>query len=138
PFPISAKERITRGDLQRALPYHAVLGAARIPGPLVESLLAPVLGHPKAEMLGLARAAGALQVNGRPLDKARTYRVTTIAFIADGGDGILARGALPWRALDGAPDLREVMAAFLRAAPAPAESPVSRPASTAPPPLDAP
>jgi 2',3'-cyclic-nucleotide 2'-phosphodiesterase (5'-nucleotidase family) len=114
PFPITGP--ITRGDLERALPYRAVLGAARVPGPLIESLLAPALGHAKLEALGLARAGGGLQVNGRPLDKARTYRVTTIAFIADGGDGILARHALPWQALAGAPDVREVVASFLRGA----------------------
>ena len=40
-----------------------------------------------------------LQVNGRPLDKAREYRVATIAFVAEGGDGIFAPHALPFAPL---------------------------------------
>jgi 2',3'-cyclic-nucleotide 2'-phosphodiesterase (5'-nucleotidase family) len=135
PFPLAG--RITRGDLERALPYRAVLGAARVPGPLIESVLGSALNHPKLDVVGLARAGGGLQVNGRGLDKARAYRVTTIGFVADGGDGILARHALPWRALDGTPDVRDVVASFLRAAANATESGAAV-ALPAPPPLDAP
>ena len=111
PFPITGT--LTRGDLERALPYRAVIGAARVPGPVVESLLGPALGNSKLAMVGLAKTAGGLQVNGRSLDKAREYRVATIAFVAEGGDGIFAPHALPFAPLPDAPDLRDAVAAFL-------------------------
>jgi hypothetical protein len=79
----------------------------------VESLLAPALGNSKLTVVGLAKTAGGLQVNGRPLDKAREYRVATIAFVAEGGDGIFAPHALPFSPLAGAPDLRDAVADFL-------------------------
>ncbi len=110
PFPLSGT--LTRGDLERALPYRALIGTARVQGPVVESLLGPALGNGKLAIVGLAKSAGGLQVNGRPLDKAREYRVATIAFVAEGGDGIFAPHALPFAPLAGAPDLRDAVAAF--------------------------
>jgi hypothetical protein len=112
PFPIAGI--FTRGDLERALPYRAVIGAARVPGPVIESLLGPALSNPKLGAVGLTHGAGGLEVNGRPLDKAREYRVATIAFVAGGGDGIFAPRALPFHMLAGAPDLRDAVEAFLR------------------------
>jgi 2',3'-cyclic-nucleotide 2'-phosphodiesterase (5'-nucleotidase family) len=111
PFPITGT--FTRGDLERALPYGTVVGAARVPGPVVDSLLGPALGNPKLAVVGLGHGAGGLEVNGRPLDKARQYRVATISFVAGGGDGIFAPHALPFAPLPGAPDLRGEVAAFL-------------------------
>ena len=111
PFPISGT--LTRGDLERALPYRAVIGAARVPGPVVESLLGPALSNGKLAIVGLGKGAGGLQVNGRSLDRAREYRVATIAFVAEGGDGIFAPHALPFAPLPGAPDLRDAVADFL-------------------------
>ncbi|HXJ21413.1 MAG TPA: 5'-nucleotidase C-terminal domain-containing protein [Polyangia bacterium] len=112
PFPLSGT--ITEGDLERALPYASVIGAARVQGPVVESMLGAALDNPKLAALGLTRAGGGLQVNGRPLDKARAYRVATIAFVAAGGDGIFAPRALPFLPLPGSPDLRATVAQFLR------------------------
>jgi 2',3'-cyclic-nucleotide 2'-phosphodiesterase (5'-nucleotidase family) len=112
PFPITGP--LTRGDLDRALPYRAVIGSARVTGPLVESLLGAALTNPKLAVVGLAKEGGALKVNGRGLDKARAYRVATIAFVAGGGDGIFAPHALPFAPTAGARDLREEVEAFLR------------------------
>lgn len=111
PFPITGT--LTHGDLERALPYRAVIGAARVQGPVVASLLGPALGNAKLAVAGLTKSAGGLQVNGRPLDKARQYRVATIAFVADGGDDIFAPHALPFAPLTGTPDLRDTVADFL-------------------------
>ncbi len=111
-FPITGT--FTVGDLERALPYRAVMGAGRVQGPNVESVLAPALANPKAALLGLAHGSGGLEVNGRALDKTREYRVATIAFVAGGGDGILAPRALPFTPLPGSPDLRDAVASFLR------------------------
>jgi len=112
PFPLSGT--LTEGDLQRALPYAAVIGAARVAGPVVESVIGPALANPKLAAAGVKKASGGLQVNGRPLDKARAYRVATIAFVASGGDGIFPAHALPFAPLPGAPDLRATLADFLR------------------------
>lgn len=112
PFPLSGT--LTEGDLQRALPYGAVIGAARVPGPVVESLIGAALGNPKLVAAGVTKTPGGLQVNGRPLDKARAYRVATIGFVASGGDGIFPAHALPFAPLPGAPDLRAAVADFLR------------------------
>jgi 2',3'-cyclic-nucleotide 2'-phosphodiesterase (5'-nucleotidase family) len=112
PFPLSGT--ITEGDLARALPYAAVIGSARLQGPVVESLVGAALANPKLAAVGLARTGGGLQVNGRALDKARAYRVATIAFVAAGGDGIFAVHALPFTPLPGSPDLRATVAQFLR------------------------
>jgi 5'-nucleotidase / UDP-sugar diphosphatase len=111
PFPMTG--RVTRGDFSRALPYRAVLGFARVPGATVEGLLGPALDNPKAAIAGLARTGGRLQVNGRPLDKARAYRVATIDFVVDGGDGILPKGTLRLRAEEN--DLRALVEAALEA-----------------------
>ncbi|HEX3696370.1 MAG TPA: 5'-nucleotidase C-terminal domain-containing protein [Polyangia bacterium] len=112
PFPINGQ--ISEADLQDALPYPAIIGSANVAGPVVESALAPALTNPKAALVGLARGSGGLEVNGRPLDKARMYKVATIAFVTEGGDGLVAAGALKWSPLPGAPDLRVSVAAFLR------------------------
>jgi 5'-nucleotidase / UDP-sugar diphosphatase len=112
PFPLTGT--LTQGDLQRALPYGAIMGAARVQGPVVDSLIGAALSNPKLVVVGLAKKGGALQVNGRPLDKARAYRVATITFVAAGGDGIFAPHALPFAPLPGGPDLRASVADFLR------------------------
>ena len=122
PFPLAG--RVTRGDLNRALPYRAVLGVTRVRGPNLESLLGGALANPKAAAAGLTRPRGPLLINGRPVDKARDYRLATIAFVAAGGDGIVPSDALSFRPLPGEPDLREVLEGTLGGAdlgPAPAD-----------------
>jgi 2',3'-cyclic-nucleotide 2'-phosphodiesterase (5'-nucleotidase family) len=126
PFPLVG--RITRGDLLGALPYPAVIGTARMTGGALEATLGPdVSARPgpgagpstvpteesRLATVGLTRSEGALLVNGRPLDKARDYQIATIAFVASGGDGLVAPGAMRWSPVDGAPDLREAVATFL-------------------------
>jgi 2',3'-cyclic-nucleotide 2'-phosphodiesterase (5'-nucleotidase family) len=105
---------ITRADLHRALPHASTIGAARLPGPVVEKLLGGLLDDRRVAILGLARKAGKLEVNGRPLDKTRSYRVATIAFVAAGGDGLIPPGAIDWRPLDDKPDVRDELEHFLR------------------------
>jgi len=112
PFPLSG--RLTQAELRRALPFHAVVGSGRVAGATVESALGPAVGKDQLAVVGLARAGGGLQVNGRALDKARAYQVATIAFVAEGGDGLVPAGAIPWRALPGEPEVRAVVEDFLR------------------------
>jgi 2',3'-cyclic-nucleotide 2'-phosphodiesterase (5'-nucleotidase family) len=111
PFPIT--DTVKRAQLHGALPYHATIGVARITGAAVESMIGPALDNPKLAALGLTRSPAGLQVNGRPIDRARDYRIATIGFVASGGDGILPAGALPWRPLASETDLREAVEGFL-------------------------
>jgi len=111
PFPL--RGRLTHAELRRALPFRAVVGAATVAGATVESALGPAVGKDQVSVVGLARSGGGLQVNGRALDKARAYRVATIAFVADGGDGLVPAGALSWHALPGEPEVRAVVEDFL-------------------------
>ena len=110
-FPL--RGRPTRVDLQRALPYAAALGVARVTGPTVDTVLGSALANPKLAVVGLARGPGGLTVNGRPLDKSREYRIATIAFVSEGGDGIVPKGTLPFRALAPPVDVREALESFL-------------------------
>jgi 5'-nucleotidase / UDP-sugar diphosphatase len=112
PFPMSG--RLTEADLEDALAYAAVIGVATVPGATVDGALGPTLANPKAALAGLTRGAGGLEVNGRPLDKARAYRVATIDFVSQGGDGIVSAGVLAWSALPDRPELRPSLEAFLR------------------------
>ncbi|HVR60536.1 MAG TPA: 5'-nucleotidase, partial [Polyangia bacterium] len=112
PFPL--RGAITAGDLEEALPYPAVIGAANVAGATVESALGPAATDPRTALAGPARGPGGLEINGRPLDKARAYRVATIAFVAEGGDGLFPRGTLAFAPLPDAPDLRAAVASFLR------------------------
>jgi len=111
PFPMRGP--LTRAELYRALPFRAVVGVARLPGATVDSALGAAVGKDQLPMVGLAKGAGGLEVNGRPLDKARKYTVATIQFIASGGDGALPGGALHWHPLPGEPDLRALVEDFL-------------------------
>lgn len=111
PFPLTGL--MTRGDLHRALPFRAVVGTAELTGAAVDAALGPTVGNDRLSNVGLSRGPGGLQVNGRPLDKARRYRIATIDFVANGGDGLLPPGALPWHPLRGEPDLRDLVEDFL-------------------------
>jgi|GEM_PF-1759793 len=111
PFPMTGP--LTRAQLYRALPFRAVVGLARVAGGTIDSALGPALGNDQLSAVGVAKGPGGVKVNGRPLDKARAYRIATISFLASGGDGLLPPGALPWQALPGEPDLRDLAADFL-------------------------
>jgi len=112
PFPI--RGHLQRADLYRAIPYHAAVGVVRLQGADLERLLVPALPNPELVALGVEGAAGKVLVNGRPLDKARAYRIATIEFVASGGDDIFDEKALPFSPLATMPDLRQTVEGFLR------------------------
>lgn len=108
PFPITGD--LNKVELHRAMPYHATLGVAHVPGQRLRGLLYSVIGNPKAKVLGVSDT---LQVNGRDLDDSRSYTVATVDFVANGGDGILPAGALNFVPTHAPNDLRAVVEAFL-------------------------
>jgi hypothetical protein len=110
PFPLAGA--VTAGELARAIPYRAVLGTAPVLGAQLGATLGAALGNPRLRVVGLTNEGG-LKVNGRPIDNARRYSVATIAFVAQGGDGIFAPGALAWRPLPGEPDVERLVRDFL-------------------------
>jgi len=104
---------VTEGQWAQALPYPATLGVATLTGAQVEALLGRARGKTKLAVAGLPRE-GPLTINGRPLDATRAYRVATIAFVAEGGDGLFEPGALPWKPLPNEPDVAATVRAFLQ------------------------
>lgn len=113
PFPLTGQVR--RAELYRAMPYQAKVGIVRLQGADLEKLVGPKLAHAQLARLGIESTPTGLRVNGRPLDKARGYRVATIEFLASGGDDIFNPGALAWKPLLAAADLRGQVESFLRA-----------------------
>lgn len=109
-FPL--RGRIRRAELYRAIPYRAQVGVVRLHGADVEKLLGPALANDELARLGIEGAPGALRINGRPLDKARGYRVATIEFVANGGDDVFEPGVLAFRPIANG-DLRQQVEGFL-------------------------
>jgi len=112
PFPIAGE--LSRGELRRALPYSGQITVTKMPAAEVEKL-APLLANRAAAVVGLTVEGGATLVNGRPLNKVRSYRVATVDFVAGGGDGLLAPPPSPsvWRAPAGNPELVQTVEQFL-------------------------
>ena len=114
PFPIVGTLRLA--DLLRAMPYHGSLGRGRMTGADLLASVAPALGRPDGQLVavGMERAAdGTITVNGRPVDRARTYSIASIPFVAQGGDDLLAPGALTLSSVDDGPDVRDLVQLFL-------------------------
>ena len=81
-------DTLTQADVFSTLPFGSQLITADIPGAKLEKLAA----HLGDEVLGVGLtrdAKGALTVNGRPLDKGRTYSVALNEFLAEGSGGFL-------------------------------------------------
>ncbi|MCW5806713.1 MAG: 5'-nucleotidase C-terminal domain-containing protein [Deltaproteobacteria bacterium] len=115
-FPMSG--RLTRAKLKRAMPHAAVLGTLSVPGATIADLLAAGEAWGRIAFGGAARPAPGkpFEINGRPIDKARSYRIATIDFIAQGGDGAFKPEQLKaWKPLADNPDLRDLVEAALAA-----------------------
>lgn len=111
PFPLEGA--ILGGDLERAMPYRAFIGTARLTGAEIEDLLAPALEHPELASVGFVSEDGELRINGRPLDRARSYRVAITQFVAEGGAGILEARRVRWRPLPGPTDVLTEVERFI-------------------------
>jgi 2',3'-cyclic-nucleotide 2'-phosphodiesterase (5'-nucleotidase family) len=82
-------------EVNAALPYPARVVLLKLPGKDVSERLGKFVSPgPEAGarlfLRGLTRKDGGLEINGRPLDPAATYRVATIDFITAGGDDLLS------------------------------------------------
>lgn len=88
---------LTASDVFLGLRYDEHVVVATVDAAYVQALARAVAANEHVEMLGLAitnpRAADeTITVNGRPLDMRGRYRIATVQFIADGGDGLLPSG----------------------------------------------
>ena len=81
---------VTVAALSAAIPYPARVVVGKVLGKSLGDVLGKFLApDAKLRVAGLEQKDGNLMVNGRALDPVATYRVATIDFIANGGDGLL-------------------------------------------------
>ncbi|MCX5741147.1 MAG: 5'-nucleotidase C-terminal domain-containing protein [Proteobacteria bacterium] len=109
-FPMTGK--LTHAKLKRAMPHAAVVGTLSVAGAALADLLATGEASGRIAFVGAARPAPGkdFQINGRAIDKARSYELATIDFVAQGGDGGYANDQLKaWQPLRGHPDVRELV-----------------------------
>lgn len=88
---------VTRGLVYELMPFDNFLVVLGMTGVQVDSLAQQIArrgGEPVAGLSFVIEGGRArdLTVGGEPLDRARTYRVVTSNFLADGGDGLSAFG----------------------------------------------
>jgi len=104
----------TRAGLRRAMPYSTSIGTLAVHGTELGALLEKGEASGKLTYLGAARpgAGKPFQINGRPIDKTRSYRIVTSAFVANGGDASFPNDELKaWRSRPGLSDVRELVEA---------------------------
>lgn len=88
---------LTRSDVYVGLRYDESIVTASVSADYLRLLARAAAGNADVEMLGLTitnpgAADEAITVNGRPLEPRGRYRVATVRFIADGGDGLAPAG----------------------------------------------
>lgn len=80
---------LTQGQIRRALPYDNELRVATIRGSDLAGVAERLTGSGAAVLEGLEDDDGTIKVNGRDVDPDARYRLVTIDFVAEGGDGIV-------------------------------------------------
>ena len=124
-LPLRAASISSVGDV---LPFKAQVLASTLSGQAITDALHKSAGQEPGQRLrisGLTKKDGNLLINGRPLSVTARYRVTTIDFLAAGGNGLLPAQFLPVKSAVVAADLRQLVLAHLQqharsgAAPAP-------------------
>ncbi len=111
--------------LSAAIPYPAQVVVGKVLGKDLGDVLGKyVVPESRVRLIGLTKKDDAFKVNGRTLDPVATYRVATLDFIANGGDGLV-----PPEFVKGPPvchDLRLcVLSSFARAGVLPPPLPLS-------------
>jgi hypothetical protein len=100
-FHPSSATQLTASDLYIAIEYDEPIVVADVPGSWLDEALTQASAHDVVAP-GLSRDGEALRVRGRPPVDDVTYRVATIRFLGQSGDGALP--ALPsgtsWRTLE--------------------------------------
>lgn len=89
---------LTQGQIRRALPYDNELRVATIRGSDLEAVAEGLTSSDTAVVEGLEDDDGTLKVNGRDVDPDARYRLVTIDFVAEGGDGIVDPEAVTFEA----------------------------------------
>jgi hypothetical protein len=80
---------LSASDVYAALPYDEPIDYAEVSG---EWLTARAKSAKETGLAILGVPADGSLVNGRPIESSATYRVATLRFLAEGGDGALPRG----------------------------------------------
>jgi hypothetical protein len=80
---------LSASDLFEGLPFDEPLQASEVSGDWLAAR-----AKTSKDLLILGVSADGTQVNGRPIEPNGTYRVATLRFLAQGGDGALPRGPL--------------------------------------------
>ncbi len=101
-FPL--KQSLTQLDLYRLMPYSDQIYVAEVRGSLLKSLLR-YQADPRLSTLGLENK----RVAGRIVDPVRSYKVVTVEFLAEGGDGIFDRKKIKFQQLHDTSMLRQTI-----------------------------
>lgn len=114
-FVTMRRSAITRSDVHVGLRYDEPIVVATVDADYLRALARALAGKNGVHMLGLTitnpgMADEAIAINGRPLEPRGRYRIATVAFIAEGGDGLAPTGP-EYRELD--VTLREALVAHL-------------------------
>jgi 2',3'-cyclic-nucleotide 2'-phosphodiesterase (5'-nucleotidase family) len=91
-FPIQGP--LTQGHVRRALPYDNELRVATIRGGDLGDVAERLVESGAAVLEGIEERDGGYRINGRDIEIDARYRLVTIDFVAEGGDGILDPEAL--------------------------------------------
>ncbi len=94
-FPI--EKTLTLADIYAFVPYNNHLVTVEIPGSELEKL-AGKLGD-QLVAAGLTKEGDKVKINGRAIQKDRTYKVATHAYLASGGDDVLAQDKIKHKKL---------------------------------------
>ncbi|HEX4384515.1 MAG TPA: hypothetical protein VH083_16250 [Myxococcales bacterium] len=84
--PARASE-LSASDLFEGMPFDEPLEVAEVSGDWLAAR-----AKTTKDLLVLGVSADGMQINGRPIEPNGTYRVATLRFLAQGGDGALPRG----------------------------------------------
>lgn len=104
-FPL--RGAVTALQLTAALPFDNEVRVASMHGTILRDI---VLGSQAARFLfrGVTVEGERVRINDRPLDEEATYRVVSIDYVAEGGDGGLGSDEVSWSPY-GSANLREVV-----------------------------
>jgi len=106
---------LTRGDVGLVIQYDEPLVSAAVTGRWLERLARtwdPARLHALGMTVTRTATATKVKVGGRPVESRGRYRLTTLRFLAAGGDGLLEEGP-DWQPVSDGRTLRQAVIGFL-------------------------